>query len=54
MKDLRYSIIGVINGQEFKSKNNTKEEFKKLWDMIIVFGGWVVEYTEYALGEFQR
>ena len=46
MENAKYSIIGVIDGQEFRSKNNTKEEFKKLVAMIAGFGGWVVEYTE--------
>ena len=46
MAKFRYTIFGVIDGQEFRSKNNTWEEFKKLWDMIYSFGGYVVEYIE--------
>jgi len=47
MENAKYAIIGVIDGQEFKSKGNTLEEFRKLVDMIKGFGGWVVEYSEY-------
>lgn len=46
MENAKYAIIGVIDGQEFRSKNNTYAEFKKLVDMIHSFGGWVVEITE--------
>lgn len=46
MKKVTYSIIGLINGQEFTSKGNTYEEFKALVDMIHGFGGNVIEYTE--------
>lgn len=46
MDKARYSILGVIHGQEFSSKNNTYEDFKKLYAFIYSVGGWVVEYTE--------
>ena len=47
MARMKYSVIALIDGQEFSSKNNTREEFKKLIDMIRFFGGAVLEYTEY-------
>ena len=46
MRQFRYSIIGVIDGQEFSSRNNTREELKSLVQMIQSFGGWVVEFRE--------
>ena len=46
MAKIKYSIVGVIDGQEFRSKNNTREEFERLVAMIKVFGGWVVEIVE--------
>lgn len=46
MNAVKYSILAVINGQEFSSKNNTYEDFKKLVDMIYAAGGWIVEYVE--------
>lgn len=45
MKPFKYSIIGIIDGQEFTSSNNTFEELKKLFDMIRGLGGYVLEYT---------
>ena len=46
MKKFKYSILAVIDGQEFSSKNNTREDFKRLFEMIRSFGGSVIEYTE--------
>lgn len=46
MKNAKYGIIGVIDGQEFRSMNNTKEELNKLAKMIVGFGGFVVEIIE--------
>lgn len=46
MKNAQYGIIGVIDGQEFRSIGNTKEELNKLVKMIVGFGGWVVEIIE--------
>lgn len=43
---IKYGIIGVIAGQEFSSKDNTKDELNALIAMIKGFGGWVVEITE--------
>lgn len=45
MKDFTYSLIAVIDGQEYRSNGNTKEEFDKLVDMIYSKSGWLVEYT---------
>ena len=45
MKDFKYSLIAVIDGQEFRSDGNTKEEFNKLVEMIYSRCGWLVEYT---------
>ena len=45
MRKFKYSIIGIIDGQEFESSNNTFEELKKLFAMICGFGGYVLEYT---------
>lgn len=45
MKAFKYSLIAVINGQEFRSNNNTRAEFEELVDMIYSKGGWLVEYT---------
>lgn len=50
MLRVKYSIIAVISGQGFESKNNTREEFDKLVEMILSFGGWVVEYTVEEIG----
>ena len=47
MKELKYAIVALIDGQEFTSKNNTHDEFKKLVDMVRYFGGSVVEHTAY-------
>lgn len=47
MKRIKYAIVALIDGQEFRSKNNTREEFKELLKMIRSFGGSVLEYTEY-------
>ena len=44
MKEFKYAIVGVIDGQVFSSRNNTREEFKSLVQMIRSFGGWVVEF----------
>ena len=46
MKPFKYSLIAVINGQEFRSSGNTREEFDKLVKMIYSHCGWLVEYTE--------
>ena len=43
--EFKYSLIAVIDHQEFRSENNTKEEFNNLLDMIESRGGWLVEYT---------
>lgn len=45
MKRLLYSLVAVVDGQEFHSNNNTKKEFDELVDMIYSKGGWLVEYT---------
>ncbi len=44
--EFKYSLIAVIDGQEFRSNGNTKEEFDRLVDMIYSRCGWLVEYTE--------
>lgn len=49
MNAVKYSVLAVIDGQQFFSKNHTFEEFKKLVDMIYAVGGWVVEYTQEEL-----
>lgn len=46
MKAYKYSIVGVIDGQRFVSNNNTFAEFKRLFEMIEGFGGFVLEYTK--------
>ena len=46
MEKVYYGIVGVIDGQEFMSKNNTREDLKNLVAMIVGFGGWVVEILE--------
>ena len=46
MNKSTYTIFGMIDGQEFISKNNTKEDFYKLVEMIYGFCGFVVEFVE--------
>lgn len=45
MKEFKYSLVAVIDGQEFRSEGNTKSEFDKLVKMIYSKSGWLVEYT---------
>ena len=46
MNEFKYEIVGVIAGQEYRSKNNTREEFENIRKMIYAAGGWIVEYIE--------
>ena len=46
MKPFKYSLVAIIDGQEFRRNNLTRSEFEKLVEMIYSKGGWLVEYTE--------